>query len=190
MIAERRMGKSQGGPSMNEKGVDTSSTGQLSSLMRFGFSRVFPWSFILMGAIPFGFGIRGIVLASASTDWPHTAGRVVSSTLEHDDEQAAYPRIIYEFDLNGTRFQGDRVHFGGYRSRDDPYALRLVKQYPEGTEVTVYYMPDNPESSLLEPGIRWHAWLMPGVGAVFLIIGFVLLAVVPKLLREGSPPAV
>jgi len=157
--------------------------------MRFGFSRIFPWSFILMGAIPLCFGIRGVVLARASTDWPHTVGRVVSSTLEYDDEHAAYPRILYEFDLNGTRFQGDRVHYGGYRSRDDPYALRLVKQYPEGREVTVYYLPDNPENCLLEPGMRWHVWLLPGVGAVFLIIGCLLLAIVPKLLQGGFPPA-
>jgi hypothetical protein len=161
----------------------------MSPLMRLGFSRIFPWFFILMGAIPLGFGIRGVVLARASTHWPHAVGRVVSSTLEYDHERFAYPRIVYEFDLDGTRFQGDRVHFGGYRSRDDPYALRLVKQYPEGREVTVYYLPDNPKTCLLEPGIRWHTWLLPGVGSVFLILGCLLLAIVPKLLQQRSPPA-
>jgi hypothetical protein len=171
---------------MNEETADRSSTRQMSPLTRFGFSRIFPWSFILMGAIPLYFGIRGIVLARASTDWPQTVGRVVSSTLEHDYEGMAYPRILYEFDLKGTRYQGDRVHYGGYRSRDDPYALRVVEQYPEGREVTVYYMPDDPEQSLLEPGIRRDAWLLPGVGAVFLIIGCLLLAVVPRLLQSAS----
>jgi hypothetical protein len=143
-----------------------------------------------MGAVPLYLGIRGIVLARASTDWPHTVGRVVSSTLEFDAERMAYPRILYEFYLDGTRFQGDRVHYGGYRSRDDPYALDLVEQYPEGREVVVYYMPDNPGSCVLEPGIVWHTWLLPGVGAVFLIIGCFLLAVVPRLVRNESPPAV
>ena len=173
---------------MNEATANTSSTRQMSPLMRFGFSRIFPWSFILMGAVPLGIGIRGVVLARASTDWPHTVGRVVSSTLEYDDERTAYSRILYEFDLNGTRFQGDRVHYGGYRSRGDSYALNLVKQYPEGREVAVYYQPEDPEACLLEPGLRWHVWLLPGFGAVFLIIGCGLLAVVPKLLQGGSPP--
>ena len=154
--------------------------------MRFYAARIFPWSFVLMGAILLYVGVRGIINARASINWPHTVGKVISSSLAYDDEHYAYPKILYEFYVDGTKFNGDRVHYGGYRSRDDPYAVRIVERYPKEKEVTVYYMPGNPDECLLEPGIQWHTWLMPGVGGIFFIAGCFLVVFVPKLIRKAG----
>jgi hypothetical protein len=161
------------------------SSKNMSPVMKFCFSIIFPWSFLIVGAILLYFGVREVVYARVSLNWPHTPGKVVSSSVAYDHEYYVYPKILYEFYVNGTKFGGDRVVYGGYRAQNDPYASRIVEKYPKEKEVTVYYMPDNPEECLLEPGIKWHTWLLPGVGGIFFIAGCFLVVVVPKLLRRA-----
>jgi hypothetical protein len=44
-------------------------------------------------------------------------------------------------------------------------AQKIAKKYPKGKKVTVYYMPDNPGETLLEPGFSYKVfgWLIAGV---------------------------
>ena len=44
-------------------------------------------------------------------------------------------------------------------------AQKIAKKYAKGKKVTVYYMPDNPGESLLEPGFSYKVfgWLIAGV---------------------------
>jgi len=42
-----------------------------------------------------------------------------------------------------------------------------MRQYPEGKIVDVYYDPNDPEISVLEPGFRPGMYSMPGFGLFF-----------------------
>ena len=156
----------------------------MSSKMKFFFSRIFPFIFVFVGAIIVFFGVRGLIKAQASVDWPSSSGKIVASSVEHHrstgEKGATYHAdILYEFSVGGTVFNGTRVAYGDYGSSSPSHARRIVNRYPEKKVVTVYYMPENPEECLLEPGVKLQAWFLPGLGLVFFTVGC-LIAYFPR----------
>lgn len=163
----------------------------MSPGMKFFFSRIFPLLFILVGASVLFLGLRGLVRAKASVDWPNTQGEIVESSVDrrrssgNDGSSTTYhAEILYEFSVDGTLFNGSRVAYGDYGSSNPSHARRIVNNYPKGKSVTVYYMPGNPEESLLEPGVKAKAWFVPGFGLIFFIAGSLMAAFLPMAIRK------
>lgn len=163
--------------------------------MRFFFSRIFPLVFLVTGAVIAFFGIRGLVRANASVGWPSTEGRIVESSVGSKTSSGSnrsgityHAEILYEFTVDGTLFQGNRVAYGDYGSSNISHARSIVNHYPEGKEITVHYMPGNPEESLLEPGVQAQAWLMPAFGLIFFVAGSLVWILVPRMLRNVDEP--
>lgn len=88
--------------------ISSSSSNQMSPGMRFFFSRIFPLIFVVVGASVAFFGIRGLVRAKASMDWPTTQGEVVASSVEYhrsDKGGGTYKaEVMYDFSVNETTF--------------------------------------------------------------------------------------
>ena len=147
--------------------------------MKFFFSRIFPFMFVVAGAIIAFIGINGLVKAKASVDWPSSPGQVVSSSVEShrstgDSGRSSttyHAEILYEFSVEGITFNGTRVAYGDYGSSSSSHARRIANRYPKGKSVTVYYMPETPEECLLEPGLQAQAWMLPGLGLIFFAAG-------------------
>ena len=154
----------------------------MSSRMKFFFARIFPLIFVVAGLIIAFVGVRGLVKAKASVDWPSSQGKIVSSSLESHRSTGNNSRssttyhadILYEFSVEGTTFNGTRVAYGDYGTSNPSRARRIVNRYPKEKSVTVYYMPENPEECLLEPGLKAQSWVLPGLGLVFFIIGILI----------------
>jgi len=159
----------------------------MSSRMKFFFARIFPLIFVVAGLIVAFVGVRGLVKAKASVDWPSSLGKIVSSSLESHRSTGNNGRssttyhadILYEFSVEGTTFNGTRVAYGDYGTSNPSRARRIVNRYPKEKSVTVYYMPENPEECLLEPGVKLQAWFLPGLGLVFFTVGC-LIAYFPR----------
>jgi len=167
------------------------SSKQLTPGIKFFFSLVFPLIFVVVGATVAFFGIRGLVRAKASTDWPSTGGKVVESSVERHSSSRSrgggttyHAEIGYEFSVDGTTYNGDRVAYGDYGSSSPSHARRIVNRYPKGKSVTVYYMPRNPEECLLEPGLKGQSWFLPGLGLVFFAFGTLAAIFLPQVIRE------
>jgi len=92
--------------------------------------------------------------------------------------------VRYEFSVEGTTFNGDRVSYGASGSGDTAYATGIVQRYAKGTSVTVYYMPGNPEECVLEPGLKAQSWIIVGVGPLFLTVGILMVVFVPNAIRK------
>ena len=144
------------------------------------FGRLFPLIFILVGSIVTFFGGRGLVRAYGSVDWPTAQGKVVISSIDVQQSKTSgstksttsyHAEIQYEFTVDGISIDGDRVAYGDYGTGNSNHASSIVKRYPVGKEVTVHYMPGNPEQAQLEPGMRAQALILPGVGLVLFIAG-------------------
>ena len=135
--------------------------------------------FIVAGAIVAFFGINGLVKAKASVDWPSSPGQIVSSSVEShhstgdsgESSTTYHAEILYEFSVEETTFNGNRVAYGDYGSNSPSHARRIANRYPKGKSVTVYYMPENPEECLLEPGLKAQAWVLPSLGLIFFAAG-------------------
>lgn len=83
-------------------------------------------------------------------DWSRsTHGTVISSTVQ---VPSRVPLVLYTYCVDGTTFRGNRVNdearWSRRRGRD---AEATVARYPAGAPVVVYYDPDNPAESILEP---------------------------------------
>jgi len=93
---------------------------------------------------------------------------------------------VYEFTVDGVRYEGTRVAYGDYGTGNTSHARSIVDRYPEGKQVTVYYMPGDPEECLLEPGLKAQAWFIPLIGGIFFTVGAVMMIFLPRVLRKDD----
>ena len=93
-------------------------------------------------------------------------------------------KVSYKFDVAGKSFWGSRISYGDQESTSSSHADALEKKYNPGKEVTVYYMPDNPKESLLEPGMQTDAFFPPIIGAVLFLVGIIMGIFAPKSTNE------
>jgi hypothetical protein len=64
-----------------------------------------------------------------------------------------FPMVVYEYEVKGVKYISNRVRVqdaSGPTMGGALYANPLLKRYPKGATVTVYYNPQNPKESALE----------------------------------------
>jgi len=134
------------------------------------------------------FGVRDVMRARESVNWPTTQGIIQSSTvriwLNFRNGKHYDAKISYDFSLHGTNFIGSWVSYGGGNSSQNfPEIQQIINRYPEGKAVTIYYAPQNPNECLLEPGFRDGLLGLPGLGAFLFFVGILMFVFYPKYLR-------
>lgn len=119
-----------------------------------------------------------------ASNWPSTTGTVTFSTVEwrrssDNNGSSAYPVIQYTYQVMGQLLQGRKIAPGPEVGGSG--ANKVVARYPAGTQVTVYYDPNNPSDAVLERGmpayIKW-LWItlvlvdvfMCGLGAFLALV--------------------
>ena len=133
-----------------------------------------------LGAWSIGGWVFHLRKALRSTEWPQVTGKILASDIyegELDDDEHTVT-TNYEYHVDGVRYVSDRVSF---RPRVKSSNLDIVKQAavryrPKGREVSVYYYPENPAFSVLEPGVRfydvWSGLFFLSLGAASVVIYF------------------
>jgi len=143
-------------------------------------------------------GINELTGADASASWPSVKGRVIVSQVKRGISSRGAgrnrrrstshtARIVYDYAVSGRKHIARRVSFGATSAKASA-ARAMVRRYPKGAEVTVYYDPDDPDRAVLEPGTSSGTYLPLGVG-VLLAAGGGFLAVGGVLARNqlGTP---
>jgi hypothetical protein len=165
-----------------------------SPVKRFFAARVFPWGVVLFGALAIWVGLDDFMRARSSAEWPSVDGAITRSTIERvtsgggssNLRSVTYAaRIAYEYAVEGTRHTGQRISYGHVDTEAQSDADKVVKLYAVGRQLKVHYMPDNPGASVLEPGARGLPWFYLALGIVFVLVGLVLAAIVPRLLTRA-----
>jgi hypothetical protein len=117
--------------------------------------------------------------AKASAEWPTVQGTVMHSDVVRErgtgDNRGKYhyeADVMFEFELDGQTYSSNNVSFGEYASSQASHAREIVRRYPEGSRVTVYYNPEDPDTAVLEPGVSWSSYILLGMGILFCAIGF------------------
>lgn len=109
--------------------------------------------------------------ANKSVEWPTAMGRVIFSDVREDsDEDGAsyHADVSYEYVVNDREYLSDQVSFGQYGSSNYSHAAEIVRRYPVGERVTVYYNPEQPETAVLEPGVTWSSYMVLVMGLCFM----------------------
>ncbi len=159
----------------------------VSKLFAFFFSRVFPLIFISIGVLILYAGIKQIHNARLSKSWPSSLGQVISSeVVEHyGDESVSYSaEIEFEYTVSGKYYRGDRISYGGTSHSEPKPAEEDARRYPAGSDVLVYYKPDSPDESLLEPGLSGKTWVLAIIGLVFSTVGILTAIFLPAQFRK------
>ena len=126
--------------------------------------------------------------AYSSQFWPATAGEIVTSRV--DTRSDAYgnrtyrSNIKYEYAVNQLEnaeesFTGERVGIDPFPPSDNREIIEVrLLRYPKGELVDVYYNPNSPQRSLLEPSFSLSRLIYPGVGLLLLAVSFSYMAFV------------
>ncbi len=85
-----------------------------------------------------------------------------------------YPYIVYSFKIDNKKFISEKNALKRIRSGHFEYAQEYVKKYPVGNKVIVYFDPDNPNISILDPDTKEYS-VGPITGILILPLGIITL---------------
>jgi hypothetical protein len=119
---------------------------------------------------------------SASRRWSSTPGRIITSELatrstatSRGSYRAYYPKVVYEYQVGGQTFQGNRIMFGQFPAHSSPeLAQRKLAQYPLHSTGMVFYNPSNPSEAVLEQSAMTLNTLWLVAGLIFILVVAVL----------------
>ena len=113
-------------------------------------------SALLIGLALFLVGIVYVVRALRSARWPSVEGRILQGGHASGDR----PLVVYEYVVNGKRFEGRRIFSAPLAPAD-----RLdLEKYETGARVRVFYSERRPGSAYLERSPLLPALLLCGIG--------------------------
>lgn len=115
-------------------------------------------------------GTRTLMVAIESNDWPATTGTIVRSRLDVKAGTQTTPRrarvwkveyrttVAFRYQVGEQAFSSDTVtvEFDKLPTDDRQEAETLLRKYPVGREVPVYYRPSDPTVGVLEPGVSFR----------------------------------
>ncbi len=140
---------------------------------------------LTLGTGAFVIGIQEFIAAKSSGNWPSVNGIIFHSEVKVTRESGSrsgatsrttysyQPVVNYQYLVNDKQLTGETIRYGLVTNR--PRAEETVAKYPLKAKVIVYYNPDKPEQSVLEPGYSGGLLFMPVMGLV--VIGCGLLSV-------------
>ncbi len=141
--------------------------------------------------------VLGIIFEEANdgrdaVNWPTTSGQVVETKVtSHTSTSSSgsgrsratssttsyVPWVLYRYSVGGLELENHKVQtMTSYDTRAE--AKQVIEQYPVDSTVTVYYKPDDPDKSVLVPGIPEDTYLIlnlftyipAGIIAILLLI--------------------
>ena len=115
--------------------------------------------FVIVALVLMFIAFRSSRKASVSRNWPMTTGKILAAGIEPRSSRSGssgystsyYPVVQYEYTVNGQRYLGNRITFGmavGYGWTG--MAQKQITGYSVGSNVAVFYDPNQPENAVLE----------------------------------------
>jgi hypothetical protein len=154
-----------------------------------------------LGILIFKLSLRDILKNREAQSWPSATGKIVkhysknsilmpasipreisekSATVESSKGKAKL-WLEYEYMINQKTFTNDKYSFGHDGGMSGAQIEKLIKKYPLGKEIKVFYNPKNPAESILCLSARMNYFLL-GLGLLLVIGGgYVLVGEILRL---------
>ena len=133
--------------------------------------------FLLIGLGLTYWGWNILQNARASASWPTANGIITQSVVSHstdsDGGDTYSPEVTYSYKVDNTNYINSTIKFGENSYGNRGKAEEIAGNYHVGKKVTVYYDPEKPDHSVLEPGVSAGSYIVIGIGVFFIIITFV-----------------
>ena len=167
--------------------------------LRIVFSYVLPYSFVIGGGLLAFWSMCQVVSAKDSVNWPCAEGRIVSSSVRESTSSGGgkgsppktsyHAEVEYTFSVGDVAYRGSRVAYADYDDSSH-HANGVVKRYPKGQAVSVYYRPGKPGECVLEPGLGergvWDVWTLPILSSFFFVCGCAMAIFIPVAMKRPS----
>jgi hypothetical protein len=118
-----------------------------------------------------------VIEQRSSTSYAKTSGVITHSELIKEAEEDTGPYYIadieYRYRVDEKDYDGDRYRYGP-DTEGDKSAQEIVKEYPVGKKVTVYYDRQDPHDAVLSVGLE-RADLFPVMLAVAFNVAMIAL---------------
>lgn len=114
--------------------------------------------FLAIGVVVVGFWYWLRLRIKRTMTWEQTSGSVIESRLEQSgvgEDTEVNAHLVYSYTVNGIPLRSSSVNVIGFRT-----AFGIVRKYPVGKAVDVYFDPANPGSAVLERGSRAHVLVL------------------------------
>ncbi len=135
-------------------------------------TRLFFLVFLLLGLWCLAMGTTKATEALNARSWPTAKGRIISSGVKQLEtrQRIRIARLCFYIDylylVKNKVYEGHRLNAGWRCFGSESRIRKLLSRYPSGSQVDVYYNPQNPAISMLEPGLDWTEFFLWGVGLV------------------------
>lgn len=115
-------------------------------------------------------GLKIIIEARKVRAWPSVNGKITCSRVDSEDDELL-PDIRYSYTIGETAYE-QTLAFPAGTTPTREFSAYYVNKFPEGSAVNVFYNPEHPEQTTLEPGGRPGDWLVFafGLGATLLML--------------------
>ena len=130
--------------------------------------------------------IRGIVLGLRSKSWRKVRAIVATSGLDRESG-VYYPKIIYNYTVNGRELTDDNYTFCGAITNSKSRALAIVHDNPVGKEISIFVNPGDSSSTVVVPGVHWSAYANVAF-FVFMFTGIAFIADILNFIWPGCQP--
>ena len=136
-------------------------------------SKWFIYFYLFASISIFVYALVVFAMAWNSSDWPAASGEVLSSRIISSGKSGK-PEVEYTYAVNGRKYDGSHIligpgPMGGGIGIASP--REYIDKYPKGAQIEVYYDPEDPKRSVLEPGVNRVITLILLTGIFFLILG-------------------
>jgi hypothetical protein len=124
-------------------------------------------------------GYQSYLMQSSVSSWPETTGEVISAEVIVDErgfssEDDMYqPRVITQYKIGDRVYTTREIHFNqssSWRS-NRVYADAMIDKYAPGTQVSVFYNPEESSVAVLNTQTDWVTYFIMAFGAILLLIG-------------------
>jgi len=143
---------------------------------------------LVFGLVLGGFGLYRYSMGRESGSWPAVKGKITYARPEPRKVKKGtyyHAGVRYTYTVKGRSYTGTRITASDEHQKTRGGAKDVLRKYPVGGQVSVYYNPDEPGMSLLETGMQKNVLVLLGGAAVCLFLaGAVTVSVLKK---KGSP---
>lgn len=132
--------------------------------------------FMVVGVILIITGVYYLNASLKTAKWPSTDGKILTSKIalyysgSGRNKSSSYNlEISYAYAVDGQGYTGRKISMVDFGTGFKGYLKNLQNKYCIGTNVKVFYNPQDPENAVLEPGIKMANGFFFALGLFFIM---------------------
>jgi len=146
---------------------------------------------LVFGLVLGGVGVYRYRIGKESSQWPSVQGKITyahAQSSRTNKRNQYLPSVNYTYNINGKNYTGTRITASDEYQKTLIGAQNILKAYPVGAQVSVYYDPANPTVSLLERGTAKNVYVLIGGAVLCFFFAIAIVVSATKRSQQNKGP--